>query len=181
MEKGNKTNSGLRIDNERKVYAFLSKTIYDELIEYGVDDEYTFSFLLYLHWVIAKKYCRVSPGFDIDNIEKILRHIENTLQADKKTHNQNLTDFINAFFVDNGEILVSIYKDVYQATAPPAWLKEWQNLCECCYNTNNFKIQTCLTLLRITNECLSMSYNTTDISINILLKIQQQQTTIGQD
>lgn len=177
-ERKNKSNSGIDIENQRKVYTFLSKTIYNELIEYGVDDEYIFPFLLHLHWIIVKKYGQVYKPRNIYNTEKVLRHMESSLETGKEAHKKDITDFIDAFFTDNAEILFSIYKDVYQTDTPPTWLKEWESLCESCYDISKFKMRTCLTLLRIANECLTVSSDTTEISLNTLLRIQKQHGTI---
>ncbi|ACU02772.1 hypothetical protein [Pedobacter heparinus] len=172
MKLPNKKDIRLSIVNQKKIYAFLSKTIYNELIEYGVEEEYTFPFLLYLHWTVIKKYTDVSRNTIIYNTEKILHKLQNTIEAEKEIYNQELTDFIETLFADNSEILISIYQDVCETDSPPIWLQEWQNLCEFCYTTKSQRL-ICLSLLKIVNECLNMPHHKTNISLNILLKIEK--------
>jgi hypothetical protein len=175
----NKKDARLSMENQKEIYAFLSKTIYNELIEYGIDEEYTFPFSLYLHWAVVRRYAKASKNANIYNTEKILKNLQATLEVGNEAYNQKLTNFIDAFFTDNSETLFSIYEDVNQADAPLVWLQEWHRLCKFCYTTNKSKKLTCLTLLRIVNECLNMPHHKTEISLNILLRIEKKQEGYG--
>lgn len=108
MEGENIRSFGLDMGSQRKVYAFLSKTIYDELVEYGVDDEYVFPLLLQFHWVVIKKSGTVYQSGSISTTEKVLRHMKSSLDPGSDAHRIDTTDFYDVLFADNVEILFSI-------------------------------------------------------------------------
>src|SRR5690606_18228986 len=179
MEKVKKRQSGTALQNEKEVYAFLSKTIYEELIEYGVDEEYIFVFSLYLQWIVAKVYAKVSEKDDPTSTINILENLQTELNIHTGNKGNDPTaSLADTLFTDNTETLISIYDDVYRPAGSLTWVLEWEALCESYYLANSYSMQTCLVLLRIVNECLDKPPKRSDLAMNILLITQVSQHNI---
>lgn len=173
MEKAKRKCANLAVQNQQKIYAFLSKTIYDELIEFGADQEYIFPFSFYLHWAVLRKYGQISKKRGSFKTIEILRNIEIESEEDKDDSAQYISNFVDTVFENDLDGLISIYSDIYQDNGRPLWLGEWCDICEFCFETSNDKIKTCLILLKIVNESLSIGDYVLSISLNILVRIQK--------
>lgn len=95
-----------------KVYAFLSRTIYDELIEYGIDQEYILTLSLYFHTSVIKEYFVSEDIHQPTIFESISKHYN-------MEFNESHNDVEHAVYNENLEVFCSIYDDVINNNPSP--------------------------------------------------------------
>src|SRR5690606_23234165 len=98
METKGKAN--IHLENEKGIYAFLSKTIYNELIEEGIDQENILTLSLYLHWTVIREYTTVSSKSNIYNTKAILKETQTVHMVGEKAYSLNLNNFVDTLFID---------------------------------------------------------------------------------
>lgn len=134
-----------------KTYAFLSGTIYDELIDHGVDQEYIFSLSLYFHICIMEEFFDSEGVYNLAIFETISDHCG--IQFNDSNNN-----VANALYKENFAFFRSIYDDINnsKASSELSWLMDWKNLCRHAFESDKEKAMVCVAMFKAVNESLDL-------------------------
>src|SRR5690606_19308116 len=125
-----------------QTYSFLSKTIYDELLEVGVDSEAIFTLGFYFYISVIKEFLQMTKGN-----EHRLNLLENTTEHKSDEDNEALA---LTLFRENRESLFVIIDDVYSLnmTSDFVSIYAWKDLCRKLYSTKSNETKVCFFLIQ---------------------------------
>lgn len=163
----------MEIKNNKAVNAFISRTILEVLIHYGMDFERIFTFSVYMQMVIIKSCfpVQIQAGQIIDEILSYwINNKDNSKHTEEKISDEELSNLYTA----NRGLMMEIYDDVWNNCPPDSeWIKDWNQACIKACNKNNSPYENCIELLDALNVHLEASHNELISTLYLIKKTLQ--------